>query len=150
VDDMIGFLGDAYLWVKAVHIISVIFWMAGMFMLPRYFAYHMEEQQGSDGDRLWQEREKKLLRIIIDPAMGLAWILGILLVLNIGLDAGGWLHVKLAVVIAFSGFHGYLSRVRRELAAGKNWKSSRFFRRINEIPALAIILVVIMVIVRPF
>ena len=147
---MEGFLGDTYLWVKAFHIIFVIFWMAGMFMLPRYFAYHCQCDVGSDEDAKWIERERRLMRIIINPAMTIAWILGILLVLNIGLDAGGWLHTKLLLVFILSGFHGMLSKRRKEFATGDRSKTEKFYRMINEVPAVFIILVVIMVIVRPF
>ena len=147
---MTGFLGSAYLWVKALHVIFVIFWMAGMFMLPRYFAYHMETVRGSDDDLLWQAREKRLLRIIINPAMGLAWIFGLMLVFNIGFDAGGWLHLKLAVVLALSAFHGLLARWRKDIIKAATWRSSKFYRRVNEVPALAIIIVVMLVIVKPF
>jgi len=147
---MEGFLGEAYLWVKAFHIIFVIFWMAGMFMLPRYFAYHMQCDAGSGEDAKWIERELKLMRIIINPAMTIAWVMGILLVLNIGFDAGGWLHAKLLLVFLLSGFHGVLSRWRKDMAAGQRKKTEKFFRRANEIPAVFIILIVILVMVRPF
>lgn len=147
---MEGFLGGAYLWVKALHIIFVIFWMAGMFMLPRFFAYHVESVAGSDEDALWIEREARLMRIIINPAMMVAWIAGLALVANIGLGAGGWLHAKLLLVLILSGFHAVLSRWRKALAAGDRSRSTRFYRIANEVPALFIILVVILVIVRPF
>jgi putative membrane protein len=147
---MEGYLGEAYLWVKALHIIFVIFWMAGMFMLPRYFAYHSQYEVGSEEDNKWIEREQKLIRIIVNPAMTIAWILGGALVINIGFDAGGWLHTKLALVILFSGFHGVLSRWRKEFAAGERKRSEKFYRKVNEIPAIVIIAVVILVVVKPF
>lgn len=147
---MEGFLGEAYLWVKAFHIIFVIFWMAGMFMLPRYLAYHSQYAVGSDEDAKWIERETKLMNIIINPAMALTWILGITLVLNIGLDAGGWLHAKLLIVFLFSGFHGALSKWRKEFAAGERKREEKFYRKVNEVPAFVIIVVVILVVVRPF
>lgn len=147
---MEGFLGSAYLWVKAFHIIFVIFWMAGMFMLPRYFAYHCQTDVGSDEDKHWIEREKRLMKIIINPAMIITWILGLLLVVNIGLSAGGWLHAKLLLVFIFSGFHGVLSKHRRLFEMGDRQKPEKFYRAINEIPAVFIILIVILVVVRPF
>jgi len=147
---MEGFLGDAYLWVKAFHIIFVIFWMAGMFMLPRYYAYHCQCDVGSDEDSKWIERELKLIRIIVNPAMTIAWVLGLSLFLNIGFDAGIWLYLKLALVFILSGFHGTMSRWRKEFAAGERKRSEKFYRRINEVPAIFIIIVVILVIVRPF
>lgn len=147
---MEGFLGGAYLWVKAVHIIFVIFWMAGMFMLPRFFAYHMQYEVGGDEDARWIEREARLMKIIINPAMTLAWILGLMLVAHIGLDAGGWLHVKLLLVFLFSGFHGMLSKERKSILAGNRTRSEKFYRLINEVPAVVIIIVVFLAIVKPF
>lgn len=148
--DWVGFLGDYYFLVKAVHIIFVIFWMAGLFMMPRFFAYHMECTPGSEEDKKWIEREARLSRIILGPAMGIAWIMGLTLVINIGLDAGGWLHAKLALVVLLSAFGDWLGRVRKSLASGDRRRSSRFFRMVNEIPSLFIILIVILVIIRPF
>jgi len=147
---MEGFLGEAYLWVKAFHIMFVIFWMAGMFMMPRYFAYHSQYEVGSDEDAKWIEREQKLMHIIINPAITLAWILGILLVLNIGFGAGGWLHAKLLIVFLFSGLHGAFSKWRKEFVRGERKRTEKFYRKINEVPAFVIIAVVILVIVRPF
>jgi len=147
---MEGFLGSAYLWVKALHIIFVIFWMAGLFMLPRFFAYHVDYPVGSDEDQAWIDREARLMRIILTPAMIVSWVAGLALVMNIGLAAGGWLHAKLLLVVVLSGFHGTLSKWRKSLAAGDRSRSSRFYRIANEVPALMIISVVILVIVRPF
>lgn len=147
---MEGFLGGAYLWVKAIHIIFVIFWMAGMFMLPRFFAYHMQYEVGSDEDARWIEREARLMKIIINPAMTLAWILGLMLVVHIGLDASGWLHAKLLLVFLFSGFHGMLSKERKSILAGNRTRSEKFYRLINEVPAVVIIIVVVLAIVKPF
>jgi len=149
-DSMIGFLGGAYFYVKAVHIIFVIFWMAGMFMLPRYLSYHTECEVGSDEDSRWIERERRLMRIIINPAMTITWILGIMLVLNIGLAAGGWLHAKLLLVFLLSGFHGALSKYRKEFERGERKRSAKFYRMINEVPALFIIVIVLLVVPKPF
>lgn len=143
-------LGAAYPWVKAGHVISVIFWMAGMFMLPRYFAYHAECVPGTEEDCQWQARECRLLKIIINPSMTLAWIFGVLLAFHIGWNAGAWLHAKLVLVLVLSGFHGLLARWRKDFVEGRNRRSSRFYRLNNEVPALFIILIVILVIVRPF
>ncbi len=145
-----GFLGDAYFYVKAIHIIFVIFWMAGMFMLPRYFAYHMQCEIGSEEDSKWIEREKSLMRIIINPAMTIAWIMGLMLAFNIGFDAGGWLHAKLLLVFLLSGFHGVLSKWRKKIAAGERDKTEKFYRKINEVPAVFIIVVVILAVAKPF
>ncbi len=143
-EDMIGWLGGAYLWVKAAHIIFVIFWMAGMFMLPRYFAYHSECEVGSDEDAKWIDREKRLIRIIINPAMSIAWILGLMLIFNIGWDVGIWLHIKFGLVLVLSGFHGMLSRYRKEFARGERKRDGKFYRKINEIPAVFIIAIVLL------
>jgi len=148
-----GFLGDAYLWVKAFHLIAVIFWVAGMFMMPRFFAYHAEENAthgvGSPVDLTWRERERRLMRIIINPAMIVAWVLGLMLAFNIGW-MGGWLHAKVAIVLLLSAYHGFLSRWRKEFAAGNNPRTTKFYRVVNELPTLAVVVIVILVIVKPF
>jgi putative membrane protein len=144
-----AWLGNAYLWVKALHLIFVIFWMAGMFMLPRFFAYHSEYPVGSDEDQKWIERERHLMRIIINPAMIAAWIFGLMLVVHIGLGPV-WLWIKLALVIGLSALHGLLSRWRKAFAAGQNTRSSKFYRLMNEIPTLVTIAIVLLVIVQPF
>jgi putative membrane protein len=147
---MEGYLGNAYLWVKAFHIIFVIFWMAGLFMMPRFFAYHSQYDAGSDEDQRWIERERRLKKIILNPAMMISWIFGIMLVLNIGFAAGGWLHAKLLIVVLLTGFHVFLSRQLKALASGTRGRTEKFYRLINEIPAVAIILVVVLVVVKPF
>lgn len=141
--------GSFYLWVKAFHLIAVIFWMAGMFMLPRYFAYHVDAEPGSDEDHLWIERERRLLRIIINPAMIVTWILGLSLAYSYGFSEG-WLHVKLLLVVGLSVLHGYFARWRKAFVRGENRHSSRFYRLINEVPTVATIAIVILVIVKPF
>lgn len=145
-----GWLGGAYLWIKALHVIFVIFWMAGMFVLPRYFAYHSESVAGSPEDHAWQVRESRLLGIIINPSMGLAWLFGLALAFHLGFAGNGWLYAKLALVLALSGYHGLLSRWRKDFAKGANTRSSRFYRIVNEVPTLTIIPIVILVIVKPF
>lgn len=144
-----GLLAPWYDWIRALHLIAVIFWMAGMFMLPRYFAYHAETEPGSDEDRKWIERERRLLRIIINPAMIAAFLFGIMLILIIGLDHG-WLHLKLVLVLALAALHGLFARWRKDFARGENRHDSRFYRMINELPTIATILIVILVIVKPF
>lgn len=147
---MEGYLGEFYLWTKALHIVFVIFWMAGMFMLPRYLAYHCQCEVGSDEDQKWIERERRLMRIIINPAMTITWILGIMLVVNIGLSAGGWLHAKLLLVFLLSGFHGMLSKHRKAFERGERPKDERYYRRINEVPALFIFAIVLLVVPKAF
>ena len=149
-----GFLGATYDWVKAAHLIFVIFWMAGMFMLPRYLVYHQEGLSDPAEAARWVERETKLRTIILTPAMILVWVLGILLALNAGLLDGvpglGWLHAKLLLVVLLSGYHGWAVGYARKLAAGRKGVSDRTLRMMNEVPALAVTLIVILVIVKPF
>ncbi|WP_020398567.1 CopD family protein [Kordiimonas gwangyangensis] len=147
---MEGYLGEFYLWTKALHIVFVIFWMAGMFMLPRYLAYHCQCEVGSEEDQKWIERERRLMRIIINPAMTITWILGIMLVFNIGFSAGGWLHAKLLLVFLLSGFHGMLSKHRKAFERGERPKDERYYRRINEVPALFIFAIVLLVVPKAF
>lgn len=143
--------GDLYSWVKAFHVVSVIAWMAGMLYLPRLFVYHCQVTPDSEAAGKFVVMERKLLRAIINPAMGATWILGItMIVMNTALLDQGWLHVKLACVLVLSGIHGFLSARRKEFEAGKNTRSERFYRIINEVPALLMVVIVIMVIVRPF
>ena len=147
---MTGWLGEAYLWVKAAHVVAVIFWMAGMFMLPRFFVYHMAAPVGSAEDQAWIEREGRLLRIIIRPAIVAVWLLGVALAVNFGFEGQGWLFAKIAIVFAFSGFHGWLVGLARKFANGERPVSERRLRLANEVPSLVTILVVILVIVKPF
>jgi protoporphyrinogen IX oxidase len=145
-----GWLGGAYLWVKALHLIMVLFWMAGMFMAPRFFAYHSECAPGSPEDMAWQERERRLIRIIINPSMILAWVFGLMLVFHLGWDAGLWLWLKLALVTGLAALHGFIVRWWKAFGRGENRHSTRFFRLMNEIPTLAAIPIIILVIVKPF
>jgi len=142
-------LAPYYDWLRALHVISVIFWMAGMFMLPRYFAYHAETAPGTQEDRAWIERERRLMRIIVNPSMIAAWIFGISLVSVVGV-AGGWFHAKLVLVIGLTVLHHLLSRWRKRFARGENERAARFYRMVNEIPTLATIAIVILVVVKPF
>jgi len=146
----IGWLGDAYLWVKAAHVVFVIFWMAGLFMLPRFFVYHMSAAPGSPEDALWIERERRLMRIIVNPAMMVVWTLGLALAFHLGFAGQGWLHAKLAVVLALTGWHHWFARLRKAFARGERPVPERTLRIQNEIPSVAAIVIVILVIVKPF
>ncbi len=144
-------LGDAaYMWVKAVHVMAIIAWMAGMLYLPRLFVYHADAAPGSELSETLKVMEHRLLRIIIGPAMGLAWILGLWLAWRGGLLTSGWFHAKLAFVIVLSGFHGFLSTSARRFAEDANTLPSRRWRLLNEIPAVLMIFIVFLVIVKPF
>jgi protoporphyrinogen IX oxidase len=149
-ENLVGWMGNFYPWVKAIHLILVIFWMAAMFMLPRFYAYHTEYAVGSAEDSAWQDRERRLLRIIMNPAMIGTWIFGLMLVANIGLAGNAWLHAKLLLVLGLSGYHAALSRWRKDFALGQNRRTSKFYRLMNEVPTLVTIPIVILAIVKPF
>jgi putative membrane protein len=148
----LGFLAGLYPWTKAVHVIAVIAWMAGMLYLPRLYVYHCDLRPGSAESERFKVMERRLLRQIINPAMIAAWLFGIILVLTPGvLDwSRGWWYVKLGAVLLLSGFHGALSRWRRDFLQDRNSRSQRFYRIANEVPTLLMIVIVVMVIVRPF
>jgi len=143
-------LAMTYLWLKAGHVIFVIFWMAGLFMLPRYFVYHQEAAEGSPENAVWLERERRLLRIILWPAMTVSWLLGLALAYNTGAFTQGWFHAKLGFVLILSAYHVWLAGYAAALARGERKLSGRALRMINEIPGITIPLIVILVIVRPF
>ena len=141
-----------YPWTKALHIASMVAWMAGMFYLPRLYVYHCETQSGSTESERFKVMEYRLLRQIINPAMIATWTFGTILVLTPGIvDWGaGWWHIKLASVLAMSGFHGALSKWRRLFLEDRNTKPARFYRIANEVPTLLMLAIVAMVVVRPF
>lgn len=145
-----NFLGNAYLWVKAAHIIFVIFLMAGLFMMPRFFVYHQESAVGSDEDRKWIEREAKLKRIILNPSLVLVWLLGVALMIEIRAWEQGWFHMKLLLVLLLSGYHGWMIGYAKKLARGERPFTDKQLRLINEVPGIMVALIVILVIVRPF
>jgi len=146
-----AFLGKgAYLWIKAAHIIAVIAWMAGMLYLPRLFVYHCAAPPGSAQSETFKVMERRLLRVIINPAMVLTWVLGLWLAWQGGYFAAGWLQAKLALVVAMSGAHGYFSAAVRRFAADANTVSQRTWRMWNEVPTLLMVAIVILVVVKPF
>ncbi|HEX2804481.1 MAG TPA: CopD family protein [Sphingomicrobium sp.] len=148
--DLTGFLGSAYPWVLAAHVTFVIFWIAGLLLLPRFYVYHHEAAPGSAEDRAWIERERRARTIILTPAIGAVWILGLLLAFNVDSFDEGWFHAKLALVIALSAYQGWLGTYGKRLAAGKRTADTRTLRIMNEIPGIAAALIVVLVIVRPF
>lgn len=149
---MNDFLVDIRDWVKAIHVIAVIAWMAGMLYLPRLYVYHTQVERGSPQSELFKVMERRLLRAIINPAMTLAFVFGIILLATPGvIDWGeGWIWVKLALAAGMGGVHGFYSRWRRDFEADRNERSERFYRAWNEVPTVLMIIIVIMVIVRPF
>ncbi|MDQ0997473.1 putative membrane protein [Phyllobacterium ifriqiyense] len=140
----------AYLWVKAIHVIAVISWMAGMLYLPRLFVYHCTAETGSVQSETFKLMENRLLKAIINPAMGLTWIAGLWLAWQSQAYLDGWFHVKFLAVILLSGVHGFFTKAVRLFAEDRNEKSARFWRLMNEVPTLLMIVIVIMVIIRPF
>jgi len=139
-----------YAWLKAGHIIFVIFWMAGLFMLPRYFVYHQEAAADSPENAVWIDRERKLLKIILNPALIVVWVLGLLLAYTTGAWTQGWFHAKLLLVLALSGYHGYLAGYHKKLARGERSLTGKQLRLFNEVPGIAAALIVVLVVVRPF
>ena len=139
-----------YLWLKAGHIIFVIFWMAGLFMLPRYFVYHQECAPDSPENALWADRERKLLKIILWPSLIVVWVLGLALALSIGGFAEGWFHAKLALVLALSAYHVWLAGYAGSLARGERRLTGRNLSLLNEVPGIAAELIVVLVLVKPF
>ncbi len=147
---MDGFLGDYYLWVKALHVIAAIATMAGMLYLPRLFIYHCDAEAGSKQSETFKVMERRLLRAIINPAMTVAMILGLMLAADLDAWSEGWMQAKLALFLALGAVHGYFSRWRRDFAADENRHTAKFYRYMNEIPTVLMIGIVILVIVKPF
>jgi protoporphyrinogen IX oxidase len=139
-----------YDWAKALHIIAVIAWMAGMLYLPRLFVYHCEAEPGSKQSETFKVMERRLLRAIINPAMVATWLLGLGLAFEGGWFVSHWLQTKIALVLALSGIHGLLARWVRDFAADQNRNSQKFYRIINEIPAILMVGIVILAVVKPF
>jgi putative membrane protein len=139
-----------YAWIKAAHVIFVIFWIAGLFMLPRYYVYHQEAPVGSAEERNWIDRERKLRNIILTPAMALVWIFGLLLAYTTDAWSQGWFHAKFTVVLLLSGYHGYMVGYGRKLARGERPVSGKALRIMNEVPGVAAVIIVILVIIKPF
>ena len=141
---------DWFLWIKAVHVLAVISWMAGMLYLPRLFVYHADSAPGSNLSETFKVMERRLLRAIINPAMILSWLMGLLLAFGLGVFAEGWFLIKFAGVIGLSVVHMYLARIRRRFEIDERPHSARFFRFLNEVPTVLMIVIVIMVVVKPF
>jgi protoporphyrinogen IX oxidase len=142
-------LADYYLWIKAAHVMAVIAWMAGLFYLPRLFVYHVDAKPRSVQSETFKVMERRLYKAIMMPAMIASWVLGLALIGIIGFGEG-WLWVKLGAVLGLSGFQGLLGRHVRLFAQDRNTHSGRYFRIINEVPTLAMVIIVIMAIVKPF
>lgn len=150
--DFLEFLQPYYLWIKTAHIVSVVSWMAGLFYLPRLFVYHKQAAEKGEAAKLFEIMEKRLYKIIMVPAMHLSLFFGIILVTIPGVIqwSSGWIHVKVLCVLFLVLFQYKLNQWRHELACGQNNKSEKFFRIINEIPPILLIIIVICVVIKPF
>jgi protoporphyrinogen IX oxidase len=138
------------LWLKAFHIMAVVAWFAGLFYLPRLFVYHVGAKPGSELSETLKVMEHRLLTAIMTPAMAAVWILGLTLAYWEGAFSDGWLHAKLALVFLLSGFQGALSRWTKDFAADRNTRSAKFYRVANEVPTVFLILIVLLVVLKPF
>ena len=144
---------DLYLWIKALHIIAVISWMAGMLYLPRLYVYHCGVARGSEASEMLKIMERRLMRLIINPAMIASFALGLALVFTLGwetLKTAGWFHAKLLLVLLMGGFHGALSKWRKDFEADRNTKTAKFYRIANEVPTVLMVAIVILAVVKPF
>jgi protoporphyrinogen IX oxidase len=139
-----------YLWLKAAHLIFVVFWMAGLFMLPRFFVYHQEAAPESPENALWISREQRLIKIILNPAMIVVWVLGLGLAGMIGAFSDIWFLAKLFMVLGLSAYHGWMIGYAKKLARGQRTASGKMLRLVNEIPGIAAAVIIILVIVKPF
>jgi protoporphyrinogen IX oxidase len=147
--ELAGFLGATMLWVKAAHIIFVIFLMAGLFMMPRFFVYHHQCPVGSDEDKKWIEREDRLGRIILGPSLIIVWVFGLMLAFNGDYWREPWFIAKFLIVFALSGYHGWVMGYAKKLAKGLRPLSEKRLRLLNEVPGIAAAIIVILVVVRP-
>ncbi|MFN0046167.1 MAG: CopD family protein [Sphingorhabdus sp.] len=139
-----------YFWLKSAHIIFVIFWMAGLFMIPRFFVYHQESAEGSDESTKWVDRETKLIRIILNPSIIIVWVVGLLLAWHIGAMADAWFHAKLLFVLGLSAYHGWMVSYAKKLAQGERTLTGKQLRLLNEVPGVTAAVIVILVVAKPF
>jgi putative membrane protein len=149
-NDLQELLSLAYPWIKAAHVTFVIFWMAGLFILPRFYVYHHETTPGSAEDRAWTEREDRVRTIILAPSMIIVWLLGLTLVWITHAWDQHWFQAKFLLVVALSGYQGWLGSYGKRLAAGKRPLDNRSLRIMNELPGIAAAIIVVLVIVKPF
>lgn len=141
---------DFYLWIKALHIIAVMSWMAALLYMPRLFIYHTDAVPGSQQSETFKMMESRLLKVIMNPAMMISWLLGLYLAWSVYGFQGGWLHAKLFLVVLMTGVHVFFSRSVRAFAEDRNHRDARYWRLMNEVPTILMILIVILVVVKPF
>ena len=139
-----------YFWLKAGHIIFMVFWMAGLFMLPRQLVYMYPAAPGSDEEALWAARSRQLSKIILLPSIVVTWLLGLTLSVTIGAWDDGWFHAKLLLVLLLSGYHGYMVALSKKMARGERPLEEKRLRLFGEAPAILLALIVVLVIVKPF
>lgn len=142
--------GEVYLWLKALHVIAIISWMAGLLYLPRLFVYHCEVEAGSPASEKFKVMERRLLKAIMTPAMIVAWVVGLFLAVTAGLFQEGWFHVKLTLVVLMTISHLMMMKWKNDFAADRNTRPQKFYRMVNEVPTLLMIVIVILVVVKPF
>lgn len=147
---MSEYLSMLYLWLKSAHLIFVIFWMAGLFMMPRFFVYHQESPVGSEEDGKWIERESKLRKIILNPSLIIVWVLGLLLAYTASAFSEGWFHAKLLVVLALTVYHGWMMGYVKKLARGERTMTDKKLRLVNEVPGISAAIIIILAVVKPF
>lgn len=141
---------NLYLWLKTLHVVAVIAWMAGLLYLPRLFVYHCQAEPGSDKAETFKTMERRLLRAIMNPAMIAAWVFGLAAAWEGRLFAEGWLHVKIVLVLALTGAHMAMAKWRREFAEDRNKRPQKFYRIANEVPTVLMIAIVILAVGKPF
>ena len=139
-----------YLWLKSLHIVAVIAWMAALLYLPRLFVYHADVPAGSGRSELFKVMERRLLKAIMTPAMIATWLFGLGLAWEGGFLMSGWMHAKLALVLVLSGLHGFMAGTVRRFAEDRNMRAARFYRILNEVPTVALIGIVFLVVFKPF
>lgn len=145
-----SFLGNAYPWVKAAHVIFVIFFMAAIFMMPRFFIYHQQTAVGSAEDQQWIEREDRLRRIILNPSILFVWVFGLMLMVETRAWEQHWFQLKFLIALLLGAYHGWMISYARRLAAGRRDWTDKQLRLMNEVPGMSAALIVVLVIVRPF
>lgn len=139
-----------YFWLKSAHIIFVIFWMAGLFMIPRFFVYHQESPEGSEEADRWVDREAKLIKIVLNPSIVAVWVFGSLLAWHVDAMANSWFHAKLFFVFGLSAYHVWMVRYAKKLAGGERKLTNKQLRLFNEVPGIAAAVIVILVVAKPF
>ena len=149
-DQLTGWLGPLYMPLKAAHVVVVFFWIAGLFMLPRYLVHQASVPVGSPEDMNWRERTGRIRRIILTPCLVLTWVLGLSVATSYGLQGAGWIHAKIALVFLLSGYQGWMVATAKKMARGERPVSERTLRIVNEVPALFTILIVTLAVLKPF